>query len=127
MCYHNIYQSWAWTGGHSDGEADLLKVAIKELKEETGVKNIKILKQEPFSLEVLTVNGHIKRGKYVSSHIHLNLTYLIEIDENEELHNKEDENSNVKWIPIEQIDKESTEEWIKKNIYTKEKEKLKSM
>lgn len=127
MCYHNIYQSWALTGGHSDGEADLLKVAIKELKEETGVKNIKILKQEPFSLEVLTVNGHIKRGKYVSSHIHLNLTYLIEIDENEELHNKEDENSNVKWIPIEQIDKESTEEWIKKNIYTKEKEKLKSM
>ena len=37
MIYHNIYQSWAWTGGHSDGEADLLKVAIKELKEETGV------------------------------------------------------------------------------------------
>ena len=40
MVYHNIYQSWTWTGGHSDGEADLLKVAIKELKEETGIKNV---------------------------------------------------------------------------------------
>lgn len=42
MVYHNIYQSWTWTGGHSDGEADLLKVAIKELKEETGVKKVNV-------------------------------------------------------------------------------------
>ena len=25
MIYHNIYDSWAWTGGHADGERDLLK------------------------------------------------------------------------------------------------------
>lgn len=119
MIYHNIYQSWTWTGGHSDGEADLLKVAIKELKEETGVENVKILKDDIFSLEVLTVNGHWKRGKYVSSHIHLNLTYLLEVDEKEILHKKGDENSGVKWVPIEEIDKVSKEEWIKKNIYSK--------
>ena len=29
MAYHNIYHSWAWLGGHADGEADLLKVAKK--------------------------------------------------------------------------------------------------
>ncbi len=119
MIYHNIYQSWTWTGGHSDGEADLLKVAIKELKEETGVEKVKILQDDIFSLEALTVDGHWKKGKYVSSHIHLNLTFLLEVDEREILHKKEDENSDVKWIPIQEVDKVSKEEWIKKNIYTK--------
>ena len=38
MIYHNIYQSWSWTGGHADGDYDLLHVAIKEAKEETGLK-----------------------------------------------------------------------------------------
>ena len=30
MIYHKIYNSWAWTGGHSDGEENLLNVALKE-------------------------------------------------------------------------------------------------
>ena len=30
MAYHNIYNSWAWTGGHADGETDLLSVALRE-------------------------------------------------------------------------------------------------
>ena len=63
MIYHNIYQSWAWTGGHADGENDLLNVAIRELKEETGVKNVKILDNDIFSLEIICVKGHIKREK----------------------------------------------------------------
>ena len=27
--YHKIYQSWGWVGGHADGNADLLAVAVK--------------------------------------------------------------------------------------------------
>jgi hypothetical protein len=40
MVYHNIYTSWSWVGGHADGEEDLLYVAMKEAKEETGIKNV---------------------------------------------------------------------------------------
>ena len=126
MIYHNIYKSWAWTGGHADGDTDLLNTAIRELKEETGVKNVKVLDDDIFSLEIVCVNGHMKRGEYVSSHVHLNLTFLLEVDENETLKMKEDENSGVKWINIEDVEKVSNEKWIKENIYRKLNEKLKN-
>jgi hydrolase, NUDIX family len=124
MIYHNIYKSWAWTGGHADGESDLLKTAVRELKEETGVENVKILKNDIFSLEIICVNGHVKRGNYVPSHVHLNLTYLLEVDENELLKIKADENSGVKWIDINDIETVVNEKWVLENVYKKIIDKL---
>ncbi|MBP3284496.1 MAG: NUDIX hydrolase [Clostridia bacterium] len=119
MIYHNIYQSWAWTGGHADGETDLLKVAVKELKEETGVEKVTVISEEPFSIEVLCVNGHEKRGKYVSSHLHFNVTFLLEVTEEEMLRCKPDENSGVKWCCLKDVEKLSSEPWMNERIYRK--------
>ena len=127
MVYHNIYKSWSWIGGHADGEEDLLKVAIKELKEETGVKNPKVIDENIFALDAICVQGHEKRGKYVSSHIHFDIAYLVEVEENETLKIKEDENSGVKWIKIEDIKKVSNEKWMIERVYNKMNEKLKKI
>ena len=85
MVYHNIYNSWSWMGGHADGETDLLSVAIREVKEEAGISNVRPVSEEIFSLESLTVDGHVKKGNYVSSHLHLNITYLLEADSEEQV------------------------------------------
>ena len=124
MCFHNIYKSFSWLGGHADGEEDLIKVAINESKEESGIKDFKLVSDKIFSIEVLTVDGHIKRGKYVSSHLHLNVTYLLEADEDAALHIKEDENSALKWIPIEKLNAEVNEKWMLEHIYQKLVDKL---
>lgn len=124
--YHNIYKAWTWTGGHADGEDDLLQTAIRELKEETGVQNVKPVTEDIYSLEVICVNGHEKRGKYVGSHVHLNLTYLLEVDENEILKIKADENSGVKWVNIEDVAETSKEPWMIERVYNKLNEKLKN-
>lgn len=125
MIYHKIYNSWAWTGGHSDGDSDLLYVAMKEAKEETGIKNVTPISNDIYSLEIITVNGHEKRGKYVGSHVHLNVTYLLEADEKEEIHIKEDENSGVKWIPIDKLLETTSEVWVRDRVYSKILEKMK--
>ena len=91
MVYHNIYNSWSWMGGHADGETDLLSVAIREVKEEAGISNVRPVSEEIFSLESLTVDGHVKKGNYVSSHLHLNITYLLEADSEEQVSVKADE------------------------------------
>lgn len=125
MIYHKIYNSWAWVGGHADGESDFLYVAMKEAKEETGVKNIEPIFKDIYSLEVINVDGHEKRGKYVGSHVHLNVTYLLEADEDEEIHIKEDENSGVKWVSINEILNITSEVWIRDRVYSKIIDKMK--
>ena len=65
--------------------------SYKRSKEETGVKNIKALDNKIFSLDVLPVPAHTKRGKEIASHLHLSVAYLLEADENDELIIKEDE------------------------------------
>lgn len=124
MAYHNIYNSWSWLGGHADGERDPLGVALREVCEESGIVRVRPLSPEIFSMEALTVDGHVKRGEYVSSHLHLNFTYLLEADEDQPLRAKADENSNVRWFALEDAIAASTEPWFQARVYTKLNQKL---
>ena len=127
LAYHNLYDSWAWLGGHADGETDLLAVAIREVKEEAGIRHVQPVSKEIFSLESLTVDGHVKRGCYVSSHLHLNVTYLLEADSEEAVAIKADENSGVAWFTPEEALVKSTEPWFVEHVYAKLLEKMKTI
>jgi len=104
MAFHKIYQSWAWTGGHADGETDLLHVAMREAKEETGIEHLRLMGGGVISLEILPVWAHVKRGRAVGSHLHLNVSYLFEADDTLPLRVAEDENSAVGWLGIDRLD-----------------------
>ena len=127
MVYHNIYDSWSWIGGHADGIENLSEVAMRELQEETGVKHARLVSDEIFSIEVLPVSGHEKKGKYVPSHLHLNITYLAEADEEEVLLVNVDENKGVKWFTFEEALKVSNEPWFVERIYKKLIEKVRTI
>ena len=107
--YHNIYNSWCWIGGHADGDDDMLYVAKKETREETSIENIKMIGDGPISVEMLPVKSHVRKGKYVPSHQHYNVTYLFEADEKESVHILEDENSNVGWLTFDELVDKSDE------------------
>ena len=118
FAHHNIYNSWAWVGGHNDGNPSLLEVAIKEAKEETGNNNIIPYNIEIVSIDVIQVENHIKNGLYVGDHLHLNATFLLIADEDDKLAIKEDENSGVRWFDIDKVISVVKEERIKK-VYSK--------
>ena len=124
MAYHNLYDSWAWLGGHADGDRDLLAVALREVREESGLTKIRAVSPDIYSLEILTVDGHEKHGKYVSSHLHLNVTFLVEADPAEAVRCKPDENSRVGWFSLEDALAASSEPWFRTRIYSKLNAKL---
>jgi len=127
MAYHNLYDSWAWLGGHADGETDLLAVALREVREESGLADVRPVSPEIFSVEILTVAGHEKRGQYLSSHLHLNVTYLLEADPGAALRCKEDENSNVGWFSLDGAVEASSEPWFRQRIYSKLNSKVRAL
>lgn len=124
LIYHNIYHSWSWLGGHADGDRDLLAVALREVCEESGAVHVRPVSEEIFSLEILTVDGHEKKGVYVPSHLHLNVTYLLEAAESDVLRIKADENSGVAWFGLDEAVAASTEPWFRERIYRKLNEKI---
>lgn len=127
MAYHNLYGSWAWLGGHADGQRDLLAAAIREVQEESGLTEVRPVTPGIFSLEILTVDGHEKHGRYVSSHLHLNVTYLLEADPALPVRCKPDENSRVGWFGLEEAVAASTEPWFQQRIYKKLNAKLSAL
>lgn len=124
MAYHNLYDSWSWLGGHADGDHDLLAVALREAQEESGLSAVRAVSPELFSVEILTVDGHEKRGHYVPSHLHLNVTYLLEADPALPIRCKPDENSRVGWFGLDEAVAASSEPWFRERIYSKLNAKL---
>jgi 8-oxo-dGTP pyrophosphatase MutT (NUDIX family) len=103
FAHHNIYKSWGWLGGHNDGDDRLLNVALKETEEETGLVTLKPFDEEIFLLDTIYVPNHIKHGKHISDHLHLNATFLIIADETEPLVVNHEENSGVRWFAINEV------------------------
>jgi 8-oxo-dGTP pyrophosphatase MutT (NUDIX family) len=103
LVHHNIRNVWSWTGGHADGDEDLLHVSLKEAKEETGIIDIHPLTDSIASIDILPVFGHIKNSKYVNAHLHLSIAYILIADEKNEVHICSEENSGVEWFHIDKF------------------------
>lgn len=101
--HHNIYNSWSWVGGHNDGDEDCLHVAVKESKEETGLKEITVLSEDIAGIDTIYVMPHIKNNKHISDHLHFNITYILQAKEKASLSVKPDENSGVKWFDFDEV------------------------
>ena len=87
-------------------------VAIKEAKEETSVENIGVLDENIIAIDILPVVPHVKRGKFISGHLHFCISYALIADENSHIEAKLDENSGVKWIKIDELEKYSDEPYL---------------
>ena len=109
---------WIGIGGKFEKDESPEECLRREAREETGVEHIKPLSTAIASLDILPVWGHVKRGEWVPSHQHLNVTYLLTADDRDPLHFREGENTKVGWLPAEGL-LAYTNEWEMDGIYTK--------
>ena len=95
-------------------------------REETGAEHIRPLSPHIASLDILPVWGHVKKGRWVCAHLHLNVTYLLTAREEDELTPRLGENTGVAWLPASGL-LEYTNEWQMDGIYTKLLERARAL
>lgn len=113
MIHHRIYDAWTWQGGHADGDEDLLRVALKEAEEETGLSQVKPVVTDEgnllYRLDILPVRGHFKRDEYIAPHMHLNVAFILIAAENEPVCLNDEETKGIEWVPVEMINEKANE------------------
>jgi 8-oxo-dGTP pyrophosphatase MutT (NUDIX family) len=94
LVLHAKINKWLQPGGHADGDSDIMRVALKEAEEETGLTQLKVVKQI-FDIDIHT----IAERKAVPVHLHYDIRFLIMANEAEPFLIS-DESADIQWIDL---------------------------
>jgi 8-oxo-dGTP pyrophosphatase MutT (NUDIX family) len=89
---------WLQPGGHAEGEENVLNVALREAREETGVREFKVLGQGIFDLDIHPIPAR----KGFPDHLHYDIRFLFEADKNKQV-TVSDESHDVAWVALDAL------------------------
>ena len=75
LTHHRKLDKWIQLGGHADGEHDLLDVALREAREESGIVDIRPVSDEIFDLDVHDYPATATEGE----HEHFDIRFLLQV------------------------------------------------
>ena len=73
--HHKFLDRWLQFGGHCDGEADVLRVAVREAAEESGIEGLITTSRRPFDLDIHAIPENPRRGE--PAHFHYDIRYVL--------------------------------------------------
>lgn len=97
LMHHRKHNEWFQPGGHADGDADILRVALRETHEETGIpgEHIKLVDGTIFDIDIHTIPAIGTEPR----HTHYDIRFLVEIDDRLPVPGN-DESHEVLWVPV---------------------------
>jgi 8-oxo-dGTP pyrophosphatase MutT (NUDIX family) len=97
LMHHRKHNEWFQPGGHADGNADILRVALRETHEETGIpaEHIKLVDGTVFDVDIHTIPAIGAEPR----HTHFDIRFLLEIDDRLPVPGN-DESHEVLWVPV---------------------------
>ena len=98
LVHHRKLGKWLQPGGHADGDPDLLAVALREAREETGLSRFRVVSPGLFDVD----RHWIPSRADTPGHWHLDLRFLIEADPEEPLV-VSDESHGGAWVELGQV------------------------
>ena len=105
--HHRKLTRWLQPGGHADGDSDILLVALREAREETGLDEFRVVSPEVFDLDVHEIPARASE----SAHLHYDVRFLLEADRGT-LPSASDESHEVAWLPLAAIEAWTAEDSI---------------
>ncbi len=93
LTHHKKLNRWFQLGGHCDGDHDVLRVAVKEAQEESGILDIVPVKSEIFDIDVHLIPGNKKE----IAHFHYDIRFILKVNSDENI-KKSSESNELRWI-----------------------------
>jgi len=105
LTHHHKLDKWLQLGGHADGETDLLGVALREAREESGLTRLR-----PVGTAIFDFDRHwIPSRQAESGHYHYDLRFMIEADPAEPLVISS-ESKDLAWVEVARVAELNSEE-----------------
>jgi 8-oxo-dGTP pyrophosphatase MutT (NUDIX family) len=98
LTHHQKLQRWFQLGGHADGDSNIVRVAMREAQEESGLSSLRLVSTEIFDLDIHLIPE--RRGE--AAHHHFDVRFLFEGDRNEALSVSE-ESLDLAWVSLADI------------------------
>ena len=111
LTHHRKLDKWFQTGGHCDGDSDVLNVAMKEALEETGLTDIQVISSNIFDIDI----HEIPERKGVPTHLHYDIRFLLEADMNKPLIISS-ESSDLDWVELSKVSQLNDSESIMRMV-----------
>jgi 8-oxo-dGTP pyrophosphatase MutT (NUDIX family) len=98
LTHHRKLDKWLQLGGHADGDPDLLAVALREAREESGLTRLRPVVPAIFDLD----RHWIPERKSEPAHWHYDLRFMIEADPAEPLVVTR-ESKDLAWVKVSEV------------------------
>lgn len=111
LTHHLKLEKWLQLGGHADGDGDLLGVALREAREESGLTRLRAV-----TAEIFDVDRHwIHPRKSEPGHFHYDVRFLLEADPEARLAISS-ESKDLAWVEIDRVSALNPEESIARMV-----------
>jgi 8-oxo-dGTP pyrophosphatase MutT (NUDIX family) len=100
MLHHRKLDQWFQPGGHADGDADILRVALRETSEESGVdlSQVRLISDAIFDVDIHWTPALPD----VPEHEHIDIRFLVEIDDRLDIPGN-DESHDIGWVILHEV------------------------
>lgn len=95
LLHHGKLNKWLQPGGHADGDENILGVALREVEEETGLVNLKLVKSGIFDLDIHPIPEY----KGFPQHLHFDVRFIFTAPNRQALQCS-NESHELKWIAL---------------------------
>jgi 8-oxo-dGTP pyrophosphatase MutT (NUDIX family) len=100
LLHHRKHSQWFQPGGHADGDADIVRVAVRECAEETGLESnqIHLIDASIFDVDIHTIPAM----RDVPQHEHIDVRFVVEVDNRLAIPGNHESNA-IAWLPLNQV------------------------